>query len=438
MTPDTRNTAIYVNQKKKMNSFYIHTLGCKVNWCDSEKIAETAVKHGCTRVSDPCAADFCILNTCTVTSQADATARKLIRKFRKNNLTAPIFVSGCYARTDSETLKSISEISLVIESDDSERIFSEIESFLSKFTPLSEKNYNPVIANNLYLYTNRTRAFIKIQDGCNRFCAYCKIPYARGRARSIPLNTIIDELKKLAENDVKEVVITGINIAAYNYKSNFLSDMLKKISKLKAIPRIRLSSVEAIAITEELCEIFAESEVLMPHIHIPLQSGSNKVLKLMNRKISVEDVENAADRFLSVVHNGVITTDVIVGMPGEEEEDFEKTIQVVKRIPFGKVHIFQYSPREGTAAVKLKKLFVQPSEIKKREKKLIDCANKTAEKCRQQFDDKKLKILIEHNNKGYWEGFSENYLRVKSSLNNLKQNEIVELDMNNPENVFEK
>jgi len=421
-----------------MNSFYIHTLGCKVNWCDSEKIAEAAVKHGYTRVSNPHIADFCILNTCTVTSQADATARKLIRKFRKNNLTAPIFVSGCYARTDSETLKNLSEISLVIESDDSERIFSEIERFLSKLTPKAEKNYNPVIANNLYLQTDRTRAFIKIQDGCNRFCAYCKIPYARGRARSIPLNTIIDELKKLAENDVKEVVITGINIAAYNFKSNFLSDILKKISELKIIPRIRLSSVEAIAITENLCEIFAESEVLMPHIHIPLQSGSNKVLKLMNRKILTEDVENAADRFLSVVHNGVVTTDVIVGMPGEEEEDFEKTIQMINKIPFGKVHVFQFSPREGTAAIKLKNLFVQPSEIKKREKILTDCANEAAKKCRQQFADKKLKVLIEHNNRGYWEGFSENYLRVKSSLNNLKQNEIVELDMNNQENVFEK
>ncbi len=288
------------------------------------------------------------------------------------------------------------------------------------------------------MQTDRTRAFIKIQDGCNRFCAYCKIPYARGRARSIPLNTIIDELKKLAENDVKEVVITGINIAAYNFKSNFLSDILKKISELKIIPRIRLSSVEAIAITENLCEIFAESEVLMPHIHIPLQSGSNKVLKLMNRKILAEDVENAADRFLSVVHNGVITTDVIVGMPGEEEEDFEKTIQMINKIPFGKVHVFQFSPREGTAAIKLKNLFVQPSEIKKREKILTDCANEAAKKCRQQFADKKLKVLIEHNNRGYWEGFSENYLRVKSSLNNLKQNEIVELDMNNQENVLEK
>ena len=417
-------------------TFYIHTLGCKVNWCDSEKIAETAVKYGCMRVSDPRTADFCILNTCTVTSQADATARKLIRKFKKNNLTAPIFVSGCYARTDSEKLKKIAEVDLVIESSDSEKIFAEIKNFLSNFDPNYKKNYNPVDSNNLYQQTDRTRAFIKIQDGCERFCAYCKIPFARGKAESIPLKQIVSELNNLAENDVKEVVITGINIAAYNYKSIQLLNLLEKISSLKIIPRIRLSSVEATAITKELCKVFAESEVLMPHIHIPLQSGSNKVLKLMNRKIFAEDVEKAADMFLSIVHNAVITTDVIVGMPGEETEDFKKTIQMVKKIPFGKVHIFQYSPREGTTAAKMKKLFVQPAIIKDREKILIETADQTAEKCRNKFANKKLNVLIEHNNKGYWEGFSENYLRVKSSKNNLKQNEIVELDMNDPENQF--
>jgi len=427
-----------VKKKNIINSFYIHTLGCKVNWCDSEKIAAVAEKHGLTRVSDPRLADICILNSCTVTSQADATARKFVRKFRKNNLTAVIFISGCYARTDAEKLRKIPEINLVIESDNAENIISEIESFLKKYPPIPDKNYNPESSNKLSLQTDRTRAFIKIQDGCNRFCAYCKIPYARGRARSIPLDTIINELKKLAENDVKEVVVTGINIAAYDYKSDFLPDILKKISGLNIIPRIRLSSVEATAITEDLCKIFAESETLMPHIHIPLQSGSDKVLKLMNRKIFAADVEKAADRFLSIVHNAVITTDVIVGMPGEEEEDFEKTIQMVKKIPFGKVHIFQYSPREGTAAAKMKNIFIQPSEIKKREKILIEYADDAAEKCRQKFANKKLKVLIEHNNKGYWEGFSENYLRVKTTIKDLKQNKIVELDMNNPGNEFEK
>jgi len=376
------------------------------------------------------------LNTCTVTSQADATARKLIRKFKKNNLAAPIFVSGCYARTDSEVIKKIPEVDLVIESDNSEKIFFEIKNFLTQSAPAIEKNYNPVTSNKLYLPTDRTRAFIKIQDGCERFCAYCKIPFARGKAKSISLKQIISELNNLAEKDVKEVVITGINIAAYAYESNFLVDLLEKISSMKIIPRVRLSSVEATAITADLCRIFAGSEVLMPHIHIPLQSGSNKVLKLMNRKIFAEDVEKAANQFLKIVDNAVITTDIIVGMPGEEEEDFEKTIQMVKKIPFGKVHIFQYSPREGTAAAKMKKLFIQPSIIKEREKILIETAEKTAEQCRRKFADKKLNVLIEHNNKGHWEGFSENYLRIKSSQRNLKQNEIVELDMNNPENEF--
>jgi len=381
-------------------------------------------------------ADICIINTCTVTSQADATARKLIRKFKKNNSVAGIIVSGCYARTDAEKLRTIPEVNLVTESNTAENIILEIENFLKKSFPATEKKYNPEISNKLSFQPDRTRAFVKIQDGCNRFCAYCKIPFARGRAQSVSINQVINELRKLAENDVKEVVITGINIAAYDCESYFLPNLLKKISEMGIIPRVRLSSVEATAITENLCKIFAESDVLMPHLHIPLQSGSDKVLKLMNRKIFAADVEKAANKFLSTVDNATITTDIIVGMPGEEEEDFDKTIEMVKKIPFAKVHVFQYSPREGTSAAKMKDLFVQPSEIKKREKILIKHADAAAKKCRKKFADKSLKVLIEHNNKGYWEGFSENYLRVKTTVKNLKQNVIVELNMNNPENEF--
>lgn len=420
----------------KKKTFYIHTLGCKVNWCDSEKIAEAAENNGWERVSNPCLADICIINTCTVTSQADATARKLIRKFKKNNSVAGIIVSGCYARTDAEKLRKIPEVNLVTESNTAENIILEIENFLKKSFPATEKKYNPEISNKLSFQPDRTRAFVKIQDGCNRFCAYCKIPFARGRAQSVSINQVINELRKLAENDVKEVVITGINIAAYDCESYFLPNLLKKISEMGIIPRVRLSSVEATAITENLCKIFAESDVLMPHLHIPLQSGSDKVLKLMNRKIFAADVEKAANKFLSTVDNATITTDIIVGMPGEEEEDFDKTIEMVKKIPFAKVHVFQYSPREGTSAAKMKDLFVQPSEIKKREKILIKHADAAAKKCRKKFADKSLKVLIEHNNKGYWEGFSENYLRVKTTVKNLKQNVIVELNMNNPENEF--
>jgi len=420
----------------KKKTFYIHTLGCKVNWCDSEKIAEAAENNGWERVSNPCLADICIINTCTVTSQADATARKLIRKFKKNNSVAGIIVSGCYARTDAEKLRTIPEVNLVTESNTAENIILEIENFLKKSFPATEKKYNPEISNKLSFQPDRTRAFVKIQDGCNRFCAYCKIPFARGRAQSVSINQVINELRKLAENDVKEVVITGINIAAYDCESYFLPNLLKKISEMGIIPRVRLSSVEATAITENLCKIFAESDVLMPHLHIPLQSGSDKVLKLMNRKIFAADVEKAANKFLSTVDNATITTDIIVGMPGEEEEDFDKTIEMVKKIPFAKVHVFQYSPREGTSAAKMKDLFVQPSEIKKREKILIKHADAAAKKCRKKFADKSLKVLIEHNNKGYWEGFSENYLRVKTTVKNLKQNVIVELNMNNPENEF--
>ncbi len=420
-------------QNNKSFSFYIHTLGCKVNFCDSEKFAEEAEKIGWTRARNPLSADFCLINTCTVTSQADATARKIVRKINKKNPRAKIFVSGCYARTEAASLKKIAEINLVIESGSAKKIVSEIYNFFERNSHNKIHNYSPKISE---FASNRTRAFIKIQDGCNRFCAYCKIPFARGRAESIPFNHIIDNLKKLAKKNYKEVVLTGINIAAYDFDGIKLADLLDKISKTEIISRVRLSSIEATAITKNLCKIFSESNVLMPHIHIPLQSGSDKVLKLMNRKIMADDVINAADIFLSSVKNAVVTTDIIVGLPGEEAEDFEKTLDIVRKIPFGKVHIFQYSPREGTAAAKMKKLFVQPAEIKRREKILMEVAEISAQNCRKKFADKILNVLIEQKSKNFWTGFSENYLRVKTTNKNLEQNNIVKLDMKNPENFF--
>ncbi len=286
----------------------------------------------------------------------------------------------------------------------------------------------------------RTRIFIKVQDGCNQFCAYCKVPYARGRTRSISIEKVLENVEKIIENGTKEIVVTGIHLAAYQDKDKDLSYLLQKIAEKTSIQRIRIGSLEANAVTEKLCELFKKFPQIMPQLHIPLQSGSDKILELMNRPVRVSDFNRAVNLFLSSHPLATVSTDVMVGLPGELQEDFEETIKIIERFKFLKAHIFQYSPREGTAAAKMKNLFVQSSEIKKRERILIEKANVSAELCRKQFETSKLNVLIEEKKDEFWEGFSENYLRIKTKVceenSGFEHNKIVTLDMSKPENLW--
>ena len=439
------------NSKTKIQkkSFYLHTLGCKVNWCDSESIAAYAEKEGWNRVEKVSNAQVCVINTCTVTKHADASARKIIRRIYRENPDIYIIVTGCYAKTDREILLKLEEVDEVIFPGDDKNLVKRMDfgatQFLSKTfkkTAKSEENHQKTEK-----FFSRTRIFIKVQDGCNQFCAYCKVPYARGRTISVPVEEVLKKVEKIStsrsgRSAVKEIVVTGIHLAAYEDKNKDLADLIEEIAKKTSI-RIRIGSLEANAVTKKLCELFKKYPKIMPQLHIPLQSGSDRILELMNRPVRVSDFNRATDLFLSSHPLATVSTDVLVGLPGETEEDFEETVKIIEKFKFLKVHIFQFSPRPGTAAAKMEKLFVQPSEIKRREKILIEKANISAQLCRNKFENSKLKVLIEEKKEGYWEGFSENYIRVKTSAeidcrnNSVEHNSIVILNMSNPENIWE-
>jgi len=421
--------------------FYLYTLGCKVNWCDSEAMAAAVIQTGWQRVHTARAAAVCIVNTCTVTKHADASARKIIRRIRRENPEIALIVTGCYATTDVETLAAMEEVDRVLscsEEADISRIIHEIYS--AKYC--NEDSYKEVSmfktseVKNIQPSGERTRGFIKIQDGCSQFCAYCKVPYARGTHHSRPLEEIVQEAAAHAAAGYKEIVLTGIHIAAYSDAGVRMPGLLTTLAEKNFVPRIRVSSLEATAFTEELLDVFKQYPALMPHVHIPLQSGSNKVLKLMSRKVTREEFLRAAQVFLEYNPVATITTDIMVGLPGEEEEDFRQTLEIVNEIPFAKVHIFPFSPREGTAAAKMKKLFVASQEIHRREQELAAGARAAAERCRAANNQAVLQVLIERKHEDGWEGFSENYLRISTTRPDLAPNMIVELPMNNEANRF--
>jgi threonylcarbamoyladenosine tRNA methylthiotransferase MtaB len=419
--------------------FYLYTLGCKVNWCDSEAMAAAAVQNGWQRVHDVHAADVCVVNTCTVTRHADASARKVIRRLRREHPEARIIVTGCYATTDTETLNAMPEVDRVLTCSDETRIGNVLDE-------VYEAEYGSGAAGGIAVETSevmkflpsgeRTRGFIKIQDGCNQFCAYCKVPYARGKQHSRPLEEIIAEAEAHAGAGCKELVLTGIHIAAYADKDIRMPGLLRTLAEQAPVPRIRISSLEATAFTGELMEIFNRYPVLMPHVHIPLQSGSDNVLKLMRRTVTTAAFLRATRRFLAYSDMATVTTDVIVGLPGEDENDFRQTLEIIDEIPFAKVHIFPFSPREGTIAAQMKDRFISPNVIHRREQELLEHAGRAARRCREAFAKASLDVLFEQKHENGWEGFSQNYLRVRSTRQDLAANMLATVNMNNRENVF--
>jgi len=445
---------IFQDSKTPMSykSFYLHTLGCKVNWCDSDSIAVEAGKTGWKRVEDICDAQISVVNTCTVTKHAAASARKIIRRIRRENPSAYIIVTGCYAKTDGEIISKMEEVDEIVLPGDEKNLIEKMGSAAERLAK-KHRETKPPLKEGHYAGrpSSRTRTFIKVQDGCDQFCAYCIVPFARGRAKSFPANKILEKIKRAEEKNVREIVLTGIHLAAYNsddtdhpLRSYNISGLVQHIAENSEIPRIRISSLDANAIDEKFCELFKKYPAVMPHLHIPLQSGSNKILELMNRPVKVSGFLRAANLFLSSHPLAAVSTDVMVGLPGETEEDFYKTVSLVEKIPFLKVHIFQFSPRPGTGAAKMKELFVQPSEVKRREKILMEKAETSARLCRKKFETEKLNVLIENKKNRLWEGLSENYLRVKTTAKTgcngaaVEQNSIVTLDMSSPENRWEK
>ncbi|MFR8989691.1 MAG: tRNA (N(6)-L-threonylcarbamoyladenosine(37)-C(2))-methylthiotransferase MtaB [Fusobacterium sp.] len=411
----------------KKVAFY--TLGCKVNQYETESIKNQLIKKGYEEVSFEDKADIYIVNSCTVTSVADRKTRNMLRRAKKINPNGAVIVTGCYAQTNSKELLEMEDIDYVIGNTDKSGIVNFIEDIENR-TMEKLKNHNIFLDSEYTEYEFATlremsRAYVKIQDGCNNFCSYCKIPFARGKSRSRQKDNILKEITKLSQEGFKEIILIGINLGAYGEDlengGNF-EDLLKDILKIEGIERVRIGSVYPDKISDEFIEMFSNPK-LMPHLHISLQSCDDTVLKRMRRKYGSSLIEERLTKLRKAVPNMEYTADVIVGFPGESQEMFENSYNLIDKIGFSGLHIFQYSDRENTLASTFEDK-IDPKVKKERADELEKLKEIMAERERKKYLDRELKVLVEEEKDGYLYGYSENYLRVKfkgkaTSLNHI-------------------
>lgn len=379
-------------------------------------------------------ADICIINTCTVTNMSDRKSRQLLRRVKEKNKNAIIVAVGCYAQVSKEELKKIPEIDLVLGNNEKVEIVKYVEEFLKE--KRNDFELEDVMKSKEFsefgeiTFTEKTRAVIKVQDGCNQFCSYCIIPYARGRIRSRKPEIILSEISKIADNGIKEIVITGIHIASYGKDFNEdykLIDLLEDINKIEGIKRIRLGSIEPLLITEEFLKRLNKLEKICHHFHLSLQSGCDETLKRMNRKYTTEQFREIVKMLRNTYSDVNLTTDIIVGFPGETEEEFQRTYEFLKEINFYKMHIFKYSPRKGTRAAVMENQI--DGKIKEeRSKKLIELSNKNELEYNKSYIGKDIEVLFEEEKEGIYQGHTQNYILVHYESKEKLENEILKVE----------
>lgn len=396
-----------------MMKFCIKTLGCKVNSYESEYMYSLFVKKGYVFDED---ADVYVINTCTVTNMSDRKSRQVINSIRREHKDAIIVVCGCYSQNAYQTGR-LSELDadIIIGNKDKSRIVDYLEDYLKckkrceYFYDLRDVDFEDM---EIKTKENRTRAFVKIEDGCNNFCTYCIIPYVRGTVRSKNHLSVIEEVKTLVDNGHKEIVLTGIHTGAYNDNGYDFGDLLEDLVKVPGLYRLRISSIEINELNDKVLKIFASSDVLVPHLHIPLQSGSEEVLKLMNRKYDKEFFLDKINYIRSIKKDVSITTDVIVGFPGETESMHRESMEFVKRSCLTKVHVFPYSDREGTVASKMSDK-VHGNVKKERVRELLDISRELESEFYSKYYGKHMSVLFEEEKDGYFTGHTANYIKVR-------------------------
>lgn len=400
---------------KKAASF---ALGCKVNQYESEAIAELFAEKGYEIVGIDEEADVYVINTCTVTNFGDKKSRQLIRKVKRQNENAIVAVVGCYAQTAPKELMEIAGVNLVIGTKDRAQIVEMVEQYdrangvenhVSDI--MKERVFEPLSIQKL---ANRTRAYLKIQDGCSQYCSYCIIPYARGPIRSREPQEVVAEVKRLAENGFKEVVLTGIHVASYgkDRRDTSLLDILKQVHEVEGIERIRFSSIEPNVVTEEFAQTMAALPKVCDHFHLSLQSGCDKTLKEMNRKYDTEKYRQAAATLRKYLPKVALTTDIIVGFPGETEEDFRESYAFAEEIGFAKIHVFPYSPKRGTPAAARKDQLLNAVKAE-RSHTLIQLSDRMAADFLADAVGTDAEVLYERAvGEGIYEGHTTNYMKV--------------------------
>lgn len=392
----------------------IKTLGCKVNSYESEFIRTLFLNKGYTEVEN--GADVIVVNTCTVTNTADNKSKKVINNVKEHNGKNAIVVAcGCFCENNKEKIKDLINADIILGNKDKSHIVEYVEDFVkNKKRIIKMYDMSNVLFEDMEIkkYEHNHRAFVKIEDGCNNFCSYCIIPYVRGRVRSKDFNTCLIEFNDIALNGHKEIVLSGIHTGQYNSNGKRLSDLINEISKIDQIKRIRLSSVEITELDDGMMKIIENNPKFVSHLHIPLQSGCNKILKLMNRKYDLDYFTNKVNEIRKYRKDISLTTDVIVGFPGESEEDFLETYNYCKSIGFAKIHVFPYSDRNGTVASKMENKVL--GNVKKdRARRLISLSQELENAYIEKFISRKISVLIEREDKGYYYGVSEEYIPVK-------------------------
>lgn len=386
-------------------------------------------------------ADVYIINTCTVTNMADRKSRQMLRRVKQINPNSVVVATGCYAQVSKDELEQIEDIDLVLGINEKNNIVEHVNDYLNTKTKYSETS--DVLHQSDFLdfgtvtHMEKTRAVIKVQDGCDRFCSYCIIPYARGRVRSRLPESIINEITQIANAGIKEVVITGIHIASYgkDFRNNYkLIDLLEEINKIEGIKRIRLGSIEPTLITEEFVNRLSKLEKICDHFHLSLQSGCDATLERMNRKYTTEEFEKVVVLLRKYYKNVALTTDIIVGFPEETNEEFVQTYNYLNKIDFYKMHIFKYSPRKGTKAALMKNQV--PGDIKEeRSKKLIELSDKKQKEHNEKYIGQKLEVLFEEREKEYIKGHTTNYIVVKTKTDKQIENTIQTVKITGEENL---
>ena len=421
----------------KTASFY--TLGCKLNFSETSTIARDLENEGFARVEFESGADIYVINTCSVTDQADKKCRNVVRRALKYNSSAFIVVIGCYAQLKPKEISSIKGVDLVLGAQEKFNLKSFLRDIEKrKETQIENKHIKHV--NEFYPgYSkgDRVRSFFKVQDGCNYFCSFCTIPLARGKSRSANVEETIVKAREIASSEVKEVVLTGVNIGDFGYGTKErLIDLLIELDKLEQINRFRISSIEPDLLSNEIIEFVYKSKRFVPHFHIPLQSGSDILLKSMRRRYNTELYKSRIEKIKDLMPKACIGVDVIVGYPGETEEEFNKTVHFLKSLPISYLHVFTYSERANTTAPRMGEI-VPMEERRKRSKQLRILSLKLKQQFYQNNLGKTEKVLLENQEDGYHYGFTENYVKVKLTAQKVKKNEIVSVKLNEINNDFE-
>lgn len=425
----------YIRVIMKRVSFY--TFGCKLNQTETSFLENEFSKQGYKTVAFNEPADYVVINTCTVTGRTDYKCRQVIRKAKRISPQATIAVVGCYAQMAPEKLKILLGVKLVLGADKKFEIFNYLNDSESSNGVIEAHGENDkFIDSTPDLFAGHTRAFLKIQDGCNSYCSYCIVPFARGRSRSDQPENVLKNAKKLVANGYQEIVLTGVHIGKYGHDlkpRKSLFELLKEIVKIPGIGRIRLSSLEPTEIDDDIISLIAGSEKICPHFHVPIQSGDNEILKNMRRHYSVTDYAELVEKIRKKIPHVGLGSDVIVGFPGETDYHFENTKNLIHELPFTYLHVFSFSERQGTDASKMPGK-VDSKQKKERSARLIEIGKQKKAAFYQQAIGNTYHVLFEDEEPGEWMcGFTENYIRVKAVkesgyFNTIKRTCIVAAD----------